>query len=475
LFDNFPSCWQISARKRTQKKLQAMKTKSVKSFGSLVLRGSRYYAFWRVKDSTGKKKSICKALRDEHGAAITTRPEAEKAKARLMEIVAKQDEIETLRSIQHAIDDKQADVQRLQDERHPALTLAATWSAFLRSTERRDCSKASLNQYECKWGIFVEWMKREHPEAKQLRDVTPAIAESYLQSLNHGKVASGTFNFMLFVLRYVFRTLKDEARLPDNVWMKARKKTRIAFSRRQLTVDELQRVCASARGELKGLFALGLYTGMRLGDCATLKWGEVDLRRNQIRRIPNKVARRNPVPIVIPIHPALRVMLAELPANERGVYVLPKTASVYLGPSKPLVSKSIQQHFKANGIETLAKREVGSYPVVEVGFHSLRHTFVSLCRASNVPLSVVESLVGHSNPAMTQHYTHTSELAASNAIALLPSVTGDAVAKPAVRSRDELLRELIEGMTPKNFREKKSAALAMLAGENHLETCGQKS
>jgi len=440
-----------------------MKTKTLKSFGSLVLRGKNFYAFWRVKDSTGERKAVCKALRDEHGAAITTRPEAEKAKAALMEIVHKKKQVETLRSIAHVIDDTQADIKRLHDEEHPPLSLAQAWAAFLQSTERRDCSKASLNQYEYKWGNFLEWMKREHSEAKYLNDVTPAIAESFLQSLNHGRTSSGTFNFMLFVLRYVFRTLKDEARLTDNVWMKARQKTRIAFSRRMLTIDELKRVCGTATGELKTLFAIGLYTGLRLGDASTLKWGEVDLRRNQIRRIPNKVARRHPVPIVIPIHPVLSEMLATIPADGRGVYVLPKTASTYLSPSESSVSKSIQQHFKANGIETLAKRENGSCPVVEVGFHSLRHTFVSLCREANVPLSVVESLVGHSNPAMTQHYSHVSELAASNAVNLLPAVTGDMASKPAVRSRDELLREIIESMTTKNLREKKSAALAMLA------------
>jgi integrase len=438
-----------------------MKTKSVKSFGSLVRRGKSFYAFWRVKDSAGKPKAICKLLRDENGAAITTEPEAEKAKAALMEIVHREKQVASLRSIQHAIDDSQGDIQRLHDAEHPALSLAATWSAFAQSTDRRDCSKASLRQYECKWSLFVDWTEREHPEVKELRGVTPKIAEAYLQSLNHGKVAPGTFNFALFVLRYVFRLLKDEAKPNAEVWMSARQKVNIVQSRRELTIDELQRVCKTATGELKTLFAIGIYTGLRLGDVATLKWGEVDLHRNQIRRIPNKLARRKPRPIVIPIHRVLREMLAEIPANGRGIYVLPKTASIYLGPSQPAVAHSIQKHFKANGIETLTKREDGSRPVVLVGFHSLRHTFVSMCRESNVPLSVVESLVGHSNPAMTRHYTHVSELAATNAVNLLPAVTGDVETKPAALS----LREIIESMTAENLSDKKAAALAMLAGQ----------
>jgi len=440
-----------------------MKTKSIKSFGSLVVRGKNFYAFWRVKTPDGKSKAICKSLRDEHGAAITTRPEAEKAKARLMQIVHKEKQVETLRSIAHVIDDTQADIKRLHDEEHPPLKLTGTWTAFLRSTERRDCSKATLRQYEVKWGLFHEWMKREHPEVVSLCDVTGAIASEYMQSLNHGKYAPATYNFSLHTLRYVFKVLKDEAKLPDNVWLKQKTKTNIGHSRRELTVDELKRVCATATGELKVLFAIGIYTGLRLGDCATLRWGEVDLHRLQIKRVPNKIARRCSHPVTIPIHPVLAQILADIPANERDkVYVLPKTASVYNGPARSMVTGSIQKHFQDCGIETHLPRETGQRPIFSVGFHSLRHTLVSMMREANAPLSVVENLVGHHSVDMTRHYTHTSELAASNAVALLPAVTGDMAAKPAVRSRDDSLREIIESQTAGNWREKKAAALAML-------------
>ena len=440
-----------------------MKTKSLKSFGSLVVRGSNFYAFWRVKDSTGKSKAVCKALRDEHGAAITTRPEAEKAKARLMEIVHKEKQVATLLSIQHAIDDTQGDIQRLHDEQHPALSLVQTWSAFLKSPERRDCGKSTLQQYESKWCQFHEWMEREHPEVKLLRDVTGDCASEYMQGLNHGKLAPATYNFALFTLRYMFKTLKDEARLTENVWMKAKAKTNIGHSRRELTIDELKKVCGTATGEMKVLFAVGTYTGLRLGDCATLKWGEVDLRRLQIKRVPNKVARRCPRPITIPIHPVLANMLADIPANERDrVYVLPKTASTFLSPSKSCVTRSIQKHFVSCGIETQLPRETGQRPIVSVGFHSLRYTLVSMMREANAPLSVVENLVGHHSVDMTRHYTHTSELAASNAVNLLPAVTGDMAAKPAVRSRDDSLRELIESQTAGNWRKKKAVALTLL-------------
>ena len=78
----------------------------------------------------------------------------------------------------------------------------------------------------------------------------------------------------------------------------------------------------------------------------------------------------------------------------------------------------------------------------------------------------MESIVGHSNPAMTRHYTHTSELAAFNAVNLLADVTGDAGAiKPARQAPEEILRDvraIVAGMTVKNLRAKKSAALKLL-------------
>jgi integrase len=161
-------------------------------------------------------------------------------------------------------------------------------------------------------------------------------------------------------------------------------------------------------------------------------------------------------------------MLAAIPANERDkVFVLPSTAKVYLSKNRTALTEAIQAHLKSCGVETTGAREVGQMPVVKFGFHSLRHSFVSLCRESGAPMAVVQSIVGHSSPAMTLTYQHTSELAAKNAIALLPSISGDVdTMKPAKRALDEVLRDvqgIVEGMSVKNWRVRKSTAMKLLA------------
>jgi Phage integrase family len=112
-----------------------------------------------------------------------------------------------------------------------------------------------------------------------------------------------------------------------------------------------------------------------------------------------------------------------------------------------------------------AKPGTTTRAVVEVGFHSLRHTFVSLCRESNAPLAVVESIVGHSNPAMTRHYTHVGELAAGQAVAALPWVMGGD--KPAVTGNEPeaalgKVRVLLQTMGAGSWEEKRAEALALL-------------
>jgi integrase len=299
-----------------------------------------------------------------------------------------------------------------------------------------------------------------------LRDVTRAVAEEYAASLNHGRLSAGTFNKHLNLLKLVFRVLKDKGRVTVNPWADIQRKRNVAQGRRELTIEELRNVCQSATGDLRVLFGLGIYSGMRLGDCATLRWAEVDMARNIIRRIPNKTARRNPKPVIVPIHPVLKEMLETTATKQCGDYVLPEIAELY--PRRPdAVTNLVQRHLIACKIKTHkpGTGENGKRAVVEVGFHSLRHTFVSPCRESNAPLAVVESIVGHSNPAMTRYYTHVGELAAGQAVAMLPSVMGQAASIASTVNLEATLsqaRAMAQKMTAKNWRKKQAALLALL-------------
>jgi len=95
----------------------------------------------------------------------------------------------------------------------------------------------------------------------------------------------------------------EPARIDANPFEGIRAKHEEPHSRRELSVAELKVILDAASGELEGLLYLGTFTGLRMGDVCTLKWGEVDLDRQIITRIPNKTSRRKRVPVKIGILP----------------------------------------------------------------------------------------------------------------------------------------------------------------------------
>jgi integrase len=427
----------------------------------LLKRGNNYYCSWRQNG-----KLITRALRDASGQPITTVEAARKARDEFIRPFTASTETKVLEEISVKLQGRKAELAKWENEKNPPLAIGQAWSEFLASPNRPDSGDSTLRQYEFQWQAFADWMSKKHADKLALRDVTKEISEEYASSLNHGKFSPSTYNKHLNLLTLVFRVVKHKAKITDNPWADIQRKRIVVNSRRELTIDELRKVCQAATGELQVLFALGIYSGLRLGDCATLRWAETDLARGVIRRIPNKTARRNPKPVIVPIHPVLRDILSTTPANQRGEYVLPETAALYMH-NICAVTDRVQNHFKACGI-TLHKPGTGTdgkRAVIEVGFHSLRHTFVSLCRENNAPLAVVESIVGHSNPAMTRHYTHIGEVAAGRAVAALPTVLGEVTPQPK-RQETETWREIqttVNAISAKNWREKKAALLDLLS------------
>jgi len=410
--------------------------------------------------------------------------DAEAKRSEIMAPFAAGDEVTALQNIAARIQGRKSEIAQQEEESHPALTIDQTWQTYVVSPNRTDCGERTLSDYEGYFKRFRDWLAKTHPKIQALRDVTEDVTSLYAQNLSSAGLGAGSYNKHRDFLKTLFDNLRKEARMSGvNPWVDIKRKKAIQVSRRELTVDELRTVCGTAKGELCTLFAIGIYSGLRLGDCATLRWAEVDMTRGLILRIPNKAARRNQTPVRIPIHATLREILSTTPPSERQDYVLPEFAALYMHAPERLTLK-IQAHFASCMVRTTkrgtgpdsAEKDSGGNPiagtakraVVEVGFHSLRHTFVSLCRAANAPLSVVESIVGHSNPAMTRHYTHTSEAAAGAAVAALPDITGQATVAPLLPAAEEMIskakvRELVETLTHANLKERRTQLLSLVA------------
>ncbi len=333
----------------------------------------------------------------------------------------------------------------------PALRLDEAWKAYVESPDRPEgTSEARLKFCRARFGFFLDFMRERHPEVAEARQVTKAHAREFADEGLACK-AGTTRNEIIGLLRTMWRVLAelDAARIADNPWAKVKRVRAVVRSRRELTPQELTAVCSSVGGEMRTLFLVGVYTGLRLGDCAMLRWENVDFERGAVCVVPRKTAHSSGASVTVPMHPALRRALAEASTDgERRGYVMKSIAAEY--ERRPVsLSAKVCDVFRACGIETTGPAgEGGGRRRVIVGFHSLRHTFVSLCANAGVPLAVVQKIVGHSTVEMTRHYYHESEAAMRAAVAALPDVLsgedGSAALSLKARTILSLFTELSE-------------------------------
>lgn len=316
------------------------------------------------------------------------------------------------------------------------LPLADVWNAYVMSPDRNELSPATLNAKRIVWMHFARWMEQYYLPIKDLAGVTHDMITEYL-ALLRTNISGSTYNGRVCVLREIFRTLAIKAGLEDNPWDGVRLRPDDSHSRRELTMGEIHRLLVAAREadregkteEWYKLILVGIYTGLRLGDCCRLDWSQVNLAEGVIQLVPQKTRRHHQRLVTIPIHPTLGSALlgqpypqaAEVSSKYISGPILPTIAELYVH-SRSTVSDRITSIFKAAQITTSIRYEGRKRRTPVATFHSLRHTFVSLSANAGVPLHIVQSIVGHESTAMTRHYYHESVDALRSAVNAIPAL-----------------------------------------------------
>ena len=356
------------------------------------------------------------------------------------------------------------------------LPLADVWLEYVRSPNRNELAKATLDSKRNTWMQFARWMEHFYLPVKDLGGITADMIAEYLACVR-AEVCASTYNSRVCVLREIFRTLAKKAGFEEDPWEGVRLRPDDSHSRRELTMDELRRLLEAAKmvggvvpnapqpmqnadsveggcgavrtprptNEWHKLILIGIYTGLRLGDCCRLDWSQINIAQGVIQVVPRKTRRHHQRMVTIPIHPALGAALvggvvlnAPQPQSNENAFcdgcgglgtarptisgpVLPTIAELY-GRSRWQVSHELSRIFKAANIQTSVRLEGRHRRTPEATFHSLRHTFVSFAANAGVPLHIVQSIVGHESTAMTRHYYHENLDALKSAVAAIPAL-----------------------------------------------------
>jgi len=268
-------------------------------------------------------------------------------------------------------------------------------------------------------------MQSHSPNVKHVGGVTKVMARGFLSHLETKEnCSSGTYNKYVDLLKTVFHYLKVEAGVTaENPWEGIKHRKKLVNHRKDFTVQEQRMILEKSSGWMRTLFYIGFYTGQRLVDCCTIKWEQFDFENNMVKVIPMKTRNSSGLEVELSLHPDFRKHVEDLKSNQGGQVsgcVLPEVAARYRRDRASLVTK-IQEFILSCGIQ-IHKEGTGGKGIRAVpvyGFHSCRHTFVTLCQNAGTPDRVIASIVGESY----RLYSHVDRESRKKAVSTLPSAT----------------------------------------------------
>ena len=249
---------------------------------------------------------------------------------------------------------------------------------------------------------------------RYLKDITPKAVEDF-KTEKAKRLKPASVNEYVGILSAMFNLAVKWGNLKDNPVRQVKRLKVDAVEPASLSAEESNRLLGACR-EDRDLFtftALGLNTGMRVGEIVNLTWADVDLRRRVVKVRPKTEAEGVRAWRVktgdlrdIPVNDFLADVLARHPRHISSPYVLHHTDGT------PYTA----------GVVWWMLREAGKRAglAVHVHPHLLRHTFGTALVAGGVDLDTVRRLMGHTDIHMTMRYLHAAPDRMAGAVENLP-------------------------------------------------------
>ena len=297
------------------------------------------------------------------------------------------------------------------------------WTRYEAAQNRPDSGEKTLKWYTSIHNIFIRWLKENHPSIKDARRVSDRIAQEYAWHLDSRGLSSRTINAYVKGMRTIYETLFIDYTNPFRKENITRRKLDDFGSHQPFTIDQINSILLSFDkkdissqlsfpDEMRVLFYIGAYTGLRQEDAVNLKISEVDYTKKIIRRKPLKTERTSPRIATIPICPKLeeQLKLAEEWKAEDNPCILPNIDFLYRNKGDVL-SDEIKIVLEANGFicnvkPTEEMKRVRA--IVKYSFHSFRSSFATIM-APHYSVSILAKMMADSERTLEEYYIDIDE------------------------------------------------------------------
>jgi integrase len=298
-----------------------------------------------------------------------------------------------------------------------------SWCETWLQTKAIEAEESTHDRYK---GIIERFIK--FLGAKAGRDLSTLQSNDIarFRDLEAKERARATANLSLKILRMSFGEAVRQGLLASNPAVRVKLlRSSKEPKRRPFTLSEIKRILKACNDDVewRGLILFGLYLGQRLGDLAKLTWRAVNLESGEIAFTTRKTGRR----IVLPLMKPLIDYLSALPAGDNpNAFIFPRAASAKRTASLSNQFREILSDaglVEPRGHQGRGKGRSQAREPSEISFHSLRHSAVTMLKASGLSDFIAREIVGHESAAVSRQYTHLSTDDLRAAMQRLPDVT----------------------------------------------------
>ena len=217
------------------------------------------------------------------------------------------------------------------------------------------------------------------------------------------RLSATTANQKIKIVGLAFSDAVRSRAMEMNPCAEVPKLKEVKTKRREFRKAELDALLAAVTGEWKGMVLLGLWTGQRLTDIATLRWSSLDLTAMTIHLTAGKTKDLVGLPLVQGVVDCL----SELPANDKpDSFVFPKIAAMKQTTRSNAFRSILASIGLAKSRNHESANENGRRSSGELCFHSLRHTATTMLKSAGVSDSIAMAIVGHKTTSVSAGYTH---------------------------------------------------------------------
>ena len=259
-----------------------------------------------------------------------------------------------------------------------------------------------------------------------MEDITADNVREYLVAKRTATTHETTKGFRR-ILSSIFLQAQNEGQTTRNpvALAKLPKTLTRETGKRAFTLGEVKQLHNNASPFWQWMIRTAFFTGFSLGDLVTLRRVNVDLKQKTISIKRRKTGK----PVTVPISDSMAESLKALWPVKAEEYFWPVEANKYLTTGASSFSQSFHDIMATCGLveprATGAKVGTGKgrsakRDMAGVGFHCLRHTFVTNLKMSGAMDSVAKELAGHGSSAISAVYTHLPAKTLADAISRIP-------------------------------------------------------